>query len=502
MITQKTENFVKILARGGIIIFTGSIIGKVFRFLFFICLIRVLGASLYGLYSIGQSIVDILTNIGLLGDGKGFIRFAAGFHQENDTPRLRGMIKSYIFICLALSSIIAITLFLNVGYLSSRVFHSRDLAGVLKIFALSFPFYIFSLIVIPIGFAFQKVEYKVIIQELAQPVINIIAVIIIFFLGARLYGAVAAFFISSVITAILGFYLLKGLYPKVTPGSKAIFEIKKLVVYSLPIIGILFCYYLLFRLDRIILGMYRTPFEVGIYSAASNTAICILVFSGIFDASFLPVITQLYHNNDNAELKRLYNCLTMWVACIAFIPCLILIIFNKEVVSLFGRGLNAAEPVLVILSISFFIDIIYGQGRQLLQMSSHQNTELVNSLAMIILNVALNLILIPSFGIMGAAFAFLFTKIAMSVVRTTELRVIFGFIPFNSRYLKFLAYVIFSMALGILTLTNSNIVLKSTMTVFIFLIFILIIYKLRLEEDVIVWNLLKSKLAVNGFMDL
>ncbi len=134
-------------------------------------------------------------------------------------------------------------------------------------------------------------------------------------------------------------------------------------------------------------------------------------------------------------------------------------------------------------------------------MGSHQNTEFVNSVVMIILNIVLNLILIPSFGVIGAAFAFLFTIVVMSVVRTIELRIFFSFVTFNSRYLKLLAYVIFLVAIGFLTLISSSIIFKLTIAIFILSLFILLIYKFRSEEDIAIWNSLRSKLASYGFMN-
>lgn len=495
MADQKIENLLKIIAGGGFIIFVGSIIGKILRFAFFVCLTRVLGASLFGLYSIGQSIVDSVTNIGLLGDGRGFIRFAASFIHDGDTPRLKGMVQSYIGVCLLLSIVIAASLFFGAGYLSFCRFHNSALIGVLKIFALSIPFYILALIVIHVGYAFQRMEYKVIIQEVSQPVINIVTIIIIFALGGRLYGAVTGFFVSSFITAILGFYLLKSLCPEVLSKSKCIFETKKLIIYSLPLIGIIFCYYLLFRLDRIMLGIYRTPFEVGIYSVASNTAIGIIAFSGIFEACFAPVIAQLYHSNKKEELAKIYNCITSWGMALSFIPCVILLIFNKEILLLFGKDFTSARFALIILSISYSIEIIPGQLRQLFQMSSHQNLEFINSLLMITLNLILNLIFIPLFGIVGAASAFLLTAIIISIIRVIELKVIFGFLPFNSRYLKFLLFAAFAVFISLLTIINMGFILELIIAIFILAFFVWFIFKFKSEEDIILWNMFRSKIV-------
>lgn len=489
------EKLIKIVAKGGFIIFTGSIIGRILRFIFIILLSRILGASLYGLYSIGQSIIDIVTNISLLGDGRGFIRFAAVFIDNKDAPRLTGMVRGYTFVCSAISLFIAASLFLGAEYVSLRFFHNSSLTGVLKIFALSFPFYILSLIVVPIGYAFQRMEFKVIIQEVAQPLINIVAITIIFIIGGNLYGAVGGFFVTAFVTAVLGFYLLKSLYPQVLSSCECIYEIKQLVTYSLPLVGVFFCYYLLFRLDRILLGIYHTPFEVGVYSAVSNTAVGILAISGIFDACLAPALAQLYHSHKKEELKKIYACATSWGIALAFIPSVAIIIFNREITWLFGKDFSSAWFVLIIFSIACLIEIIPGQSRQLFQMSSHQNLEFANSIGMIVLNLIFNLTLIPSLGGAGAALAFLFTIIIISIIRTIQLKAIFGFLPFNSRYLKLLAHITFAIVFSLLTAASINILFKLIVATVVLLSFFWQVISSRSEEDMIIWNSFKSRVA-------
>lgn len=492
------ENLVKVVAKGGFIIFVGSVIGRILRFIFFICLSRVLGASLYGLYSIGQSIIDIVTNISLLGDGRGFIRVAAIFIENKDNARLKGMTRGYIFICLSISLFIAASLYFCADQFSLNLFHNPALTGVLKIFALSFPFYIFALIVIPIGYAFQRMEYKVIVQEIAQPLISIIAVIIIFSLGGRLYGAAGGFFISSFITAIFGFYLLKNLYPHVFLTSKSIYEIKNLIIYSLPLIGVSFCYYFFLRLDRILLGVYRTPFEVGVYSAVSNTAIGIMAFNGIFETSLAPIVAQLYHSNKKDELKMMYYCATSWGMALAFISSVVLIVFNKEILALLGRDFSSGWFILIIFSLSYFIEIILGQLKQLFQMSSHQNLEFINSFVMVVLNFIFNMLLIPPFGIHGAGFAFFFTILSISIIRSIELKVIFGFLPLNFRHLKLLAHIAVAIIFIFLIADSINIFLKCIVAALVILSFFWHVFISKTAEDIIIWNAFKSKMVQCG----
>jgi len=139
------------------------------------------------------------------------------------------------------------------------------------------------------------------------------------------------------------------------------------------------------------LGAYRSAYEVGIYSAASNIAMFMLAFTGILETGFTPVIAQLYHAERKDDLIKIFNCVTFWGVSFAFLPCLGIIIFNKEAMALFGNDFTIGSAVSIVIAVSLLIEIIPGQLRQLFQMSSHQKAEFINSSVMVIANVIFNL---------------------------------------------------------------------------------------------------------------
>jgi len=487
------EYLVKLVAKSGMLIFAGSMIGKALRFLFYIIVIRVLGASLYGLYSLGQSLIDIVTNVALLGDGRGVVRFGAEFLENKDSSRFKGMILLYLYACSLASIFIATLIFIFSGYISVHFFHEEALKNVLKMFAFGFPFYIFALSSIPIGYVLHKVEYKVIVQEIFQPLASIVTVVVMFLLGWRLYGAVGAFIISSIASALLGWYLIKRIFPDIISKTYAIFQIKRLFIYSVPIILILFSYYLILRIDRIILGMNRSAYDVGIYSAVSNTAIMVFAFSGIFEAGFAPIMAQLSSGGRIEELKKIYNLVTIWGASLTFVPVIILMIFNQEFLAIFGSEFKASGYILIILTLAFFIEVIPGQLKQLFQLSSKQNMELFNSLLMVIANILFNFLLIPRFGMMGASLAVFSTFVLISIIRLIEVKWFYKFVPFSSRYIRLLVFIFCSIVISINYITKLGFPLRILSAGLITAGFVILFYKLKSGEDMLIWNAIKRK---------
>jgi len=492
--TETTGNLIRLVAEGGIIVLGGSIIAKIIRFILHVILARILGVINYGMYSLGQSVIDILAYIGSLGDGKGMVMFGAIYLSEEDYPRLKGMIVGFLLLSFSISVILSMILFVFADYIALRIFHDFGLAAVFRMFSFGMPFYILTIGCTAIAITFRKVKYKIFIQDMCQPIVNIIAVVVMFILGIKLAGALWGFIASSIASAFLGLFLVKKSFSRRWINVAGIFEIKKLLFYSAPVIFIISIYFLIFEIDKIMLGIMCSPGDVGIYSVASNIAMIILMFYGIFEASFSPIMAQLYHHGRIFKLKKIYNLVTFWGIWLAFLPCLCFLFFSREILSLFGNDFEIGRWVLIILTVAFFIEITFGLARQLLQMCGKQNIEFFNSLICIFVNLILNLILIPRFGIIGAALATSISLLVISLIRLFEIRIIFGFVPFSQKCLKFFIFSIVIIFISLTLVINIELVPRFILATCIFISFVLISSKSLTREDLLVWGSLRRRI--------
>jgi O-antigen/teichoic acid export membrane protein len=175
---------------------------------------------------------------------------------------------------------------------------------------------------------------------------------------------------------------------------------------------------------------------------------------------------------------------------------LCLVIFNSEVLSLFGLEFKSAGWILIILVFAFFIEIIPGQLKQLFQMSSKQNMELANSLGMIAVNILLNILLIPRFGMTGAAFALLLTFAFVSIVRLVETSRFYHFSPFTLRYVKVLVYIFCSLFISVNYLLKMDLIYRILFAALILAGFSFLSYKFKSSEDILIWKAIKRRLYI------
>lgn len=173
---------------------------------------------------------------------------------------------------------------------------------------------------------------------------------------------------------------------------------------------------------------------VGIYKTCTNISMLAATLLVALNTTVQPKITQLYTQNNLEEVKRIAvksSKLIFWLSVPAFI---VLIGFSKYVMWLYGNEFLKGAMALSILTIGQVINTLCGPTAQLLNATGYHKQFRNISFIGAVVNILLNLILIPRFGIEGAAVANAVSMVAWNIVCTFYIKQKFGFyivyIPF------------------------------------------------------------------------
>ncbi|MEE9189144.1 MAG: polysaccharide biosynthesis C-terminal domain-containing protein, partial [Candidatus Neomarinimicrobiota bacterium] len=246
--------------------------------------------------------------------------------------------------------------------------------------------------------------------------------------------------VPTVISTVVGYFMIAKFLRRLTGvhfGSviKASFD-WKLLKFSTPLMFAMIIGTILNWTDIMMLGFFTNIESVGLYHPAARTAglirVILLAFSGIY----MPMMAQYFSKNDSIRMQMLIKLVARWILTLA-VPCLILLLtFPSKVMLLFGVQYVEAQGVLQILAIAIFIQTISGIGGSTLVVTGYPKVNLYNALAALGVNITLNIILIPQFGIMGAALATLISLIIIAVARIVEIRLLNQLTLVNMKYLK------------------------------------------------------------------
>ena len=154
---------------------------------------------------------------------------------------------------------------------------------------------------------------------------------------------------------------------------------------------------------------------------------------------------------------------------------------------LFGGQYVIASNALQVLAFAAFVQTIFGGGGHTLTMTGFTNINLFNSVIAVVTNVILNIMWIPVYGIMGAAYATLVSMLVLGGLRLVEVQ---KFVKINPFSLKLLKPVIAGSGMYlILTLIKPSILpLHTILSLFIVSIvgslsFYLILWLLKFDDD-------------------
>lgn len=430
------ERLTKKIAEGASITLFGGVFGRGVNFFFNILLGRVLGASYYGIYALGYSIVEVLQNFSMLGLQNGVVRYVSLHRGEGHPDRVKGTLISAISISAVSSLIVGGMLFLLSDVIALKIFNNPDLRQVLKGLSFALPFNAIVITSTASARSFLKIKYDVGVRMVFHPTVQFLAVSLVFLAGLRLLGVIYAVVMSSVLSAILGIYFLIKIFPKILSDLQPSYQTKKLLKFSIPVLLVGLSYLVLVRTDRLMLGYLESPTSVGIYNAAAKVALLTGIVLNSLNSIFSPMISDLYNRKQIALLKSLFGIVTKWAFSLTLSLSIIMVFFSKNIMNLFGSEFVAGWSVLTLLAFAQLINAGTGSVGYMLQMSGRQNVELANTLSLVVINIALNIWFIKHFGVVGAALATALAIIMINVVKLIEVHKMMNVHPYSAKFLK------------------------------------------------------------------
>ncbi|MBN1762684.1 MAG: flippase [Methanomicrobia archaeon] len=497
------DNSLRKVAKGTGIGFIGFFIGAVFGYFSRIILARFLGATDYGLISLGFAAMSLTAAVSLVGLQGGVTRYVAFYKGRGDKGGIKGTIEGAVKIALPLSLIFTFSLFSGSQWISINVFHEPHLTSVLRIFSIAVPFFSLSIIFVAAIAGFQDMRYVAYVDQVFQNTLKLVAIVALLVLGFGVLGAAWGWALAIIAMPFLGFYFLeKKVFPVLNTPIKATSLERELLSFSWPLLFATLSAVVMNWTDTFMLGYFSSAQEVGIYNAAHPTAALIYFVFMSFSGIFMPVISELHARNRSDELKITYSAVTKWILSLALPAFLLITLFSRSVITiLFGDEFITGSTALAILAFGYIIQAMLGLSGRIIQALGRTKIILVCNVIGAASNVGLNLYLIPLYGINGAAVATALSIILMIGLIFTFAYRISGMQPFKFSHLKPVITSIIAVLIvyGITkyAFVVSFLVLIAMLPVFFVLYFILLLVVKGFDkEDVMIMRAIDQRLGI------
>ena len=437
---EPLNDSLKKIARGTGVAMIGIFLGLLLGFIVKITIARHGLQANYGLFSLALVVLNLCMTLACLGLHEGIARYIAYFSARGEVVKVRETIAVSLKLTTATSLIISAVLFFSAEAIALNIFHAPDLITALRIFAIAVPFLTLVTILVAAFRGFGRVEPAAFSQPVLINVLFLMFLSISIFLDSRFITTYYAYLASLIITfTVLAIYTVRKLPQQIMfTGSKADITVRKeLLIFSLPLLGTAMLSMILVWTDTLMLGYFKTPQVVGLYNAAYPLAMLISQPLAALLLVYTPIATSLYSQNLMAELRRNYAVLTKWLTLLTMPLFLVLCLFPEAVINLcFGTAYITATPALRILSIGFIVKNLFGPNGGTLLAIGDSRFMMWSVLTATIVNVLLNISLIPPLGIVGAAIASAISLTLMSIIISVRLYRLCRAQPLSKNLLK------------------------------------------------------------------
>ena len=388
-------------------VFFSSVITLVIGFLIRPLLARWLGPEGLGFYSIILMVYSITLIFGSFGLPMALTKYVSEFKKDN--KKLSQFATSGLLSSLIFGTIVGFILY----FLSEIIADFFDMPKLLipiKLLACVLPFAAFLEGQINILNGLRAMKHFTVLV-ISQQILMICFIIVFIALGYGINGAVIGILLSSMITVVFGQFILKRFinldFDELIPNMKKIipFGGKLAATNSVNTINT--------RLDIIMVGYFLMATDVGYYSVALALSQFFWFIPLSIQRITYPFTAQYWNEEDHEMLKKMLSKVMKISTLILLLVGLVITFFAGDIIFiLFGEGFTYAIIPLFILLIGAIIRgcICQPIGGSLTAIN-RPDLPLKISIFMISVNMLLNILLIPKFGIIGAAIA---TSISLS----------------------------------------------------------------------------------------
>lgn len=428
----------KKVAKGTGLVLMGTFLGTLLGLITRIITVRYITTTEFGLLSLALVIVNILAILSSLGFENSVPRYISYALGKKEYTKVWATIKSSLKISLLLSIILSFTLF----FLSPKIanlFHKSSLITPIRILTFTVPLMVLSNLLISILRGLEDVKAKIYFQNIFPFGIKIILLSFVILLGLSFKGVLYAYLLGSLLTLVLIIHYAKkrisSFIPKVSNSSLSL--TRELVAFSLPLLGTSISTMIMAWTDTIMLGYFKPADVVGLYNVALPLSRFIALPLGALAFIYLPIASQLYAQGKLKEMKRLYASVTKWTFFITLPVLLCMLLAPKSILSLlFGKKYIGASIALQLLVIGKFVHTFLGPNGMTMISLGRTGIILLCTLVSALSNIILNLLLIPKYGLAGAAGASAFSLALANILLSGFILKFSNIHPFSKNYLK------------------------------------------------------------------
>jgi len=421
------------MARGGGLNLLGALCSQGALFLVMLLLARDLGTAEVGRYAQCYALLALLGLLSLSGFRAGLTRFVAVHLADDDPASIRGTVRLGLSISAAAAALIGAAL-AAAAPLVAEVLNDPGLTDGLRLVALALPAAVVCEAALAATRGWRTQRPFTLVGQLYEPGARLVFTALALLAGLGVTGALWAVVVAAWTAAVLALGALLRLMRTVAPAPPA-YRPRQLFGFSTVSWASSLASTGLIWIDTLLLGAFGSE-DIGVYTVATRLVTVAIFVLAPINAAFGPYIAYLYHRELLPEVRRVYRAATGWVVRLSLPAFVALLVFPAALLPLFGPGFADGATVTVVLAVGQLVNAATGPCGTLLNMSGRVSLNMLDNIGALVLNIGLNVWLIPAYGIVGAAVAWSASLVVVNLVRVAQVWWLVRAVPVTAGLLK------------------------------------------------------------------
>jgi O-antigen/teichoic acid export membrane protein len=435
------------LARGSALNIVGSVVQQASMFFTTALIARALGSGDLGAYALVYAMLSILGLVAMCGFRAALTRFVAIQLADDDDARVRGTIRLCLGVSVGLALLI-MALLLAFAPVLGRVFHGHHIVTGILCVALALPGATLRDTALAATQGWRTQRAFTMIGWIYEPLVRLVLTAVLIVLGFGVVGAWAALLFGTWTAAGAAWLALRRRTARLRRDA-IVTQAREIFSFSMVSWGTTLASQGLIWADTLLLGHFKSAGEVGVYTVATRLVTLAVFVMAPINAAFAPQFAHHFHRGERAAMAQTYTAATGWILRLSLPAFAVLIIFPGGLLALFGSDYRTGAAVTVSLAVGQFVNALTGPCGTALNMAGRVDLNMMNNIAALVLNIGLNLWLIPTHGAYGAAIAWMVSLSLVNLARLLETYLVVHSWPFDLGTVKALGAGIVASAVAV-----------------------------------------------------
>ncbi|MER7073558.1 lipopolysaccharide biosynthesis protein [Terrabacter sp. NPDC000476] len=463
---EDTSPALRRIARGGTANLVGAAVTGVAQFALTVVVTRLLSQAEAGVFFSTTSLFLLAVVVGNLGSNVGLVYFLSRCRALGRTDLVGAYLSAALRPVVVVSVLLAVGLFVSAPELARITVPDQAELGstVLRVLSLFIPLASLENVTLAGTRGLGTMRPNMLVALVGRPVLQLLLVALALVLGLHVAAVSAGWSVAYLATGVAAIAWLRrlaraarhdatGTAATAPPAGDAQDEPdahrvgRQFWAFSSPRALTSILQIAMQRLDIVLVGALAGAGAAAVYTAATRFVVVGQTLGTALGNASDPRIAEGMARDDRTDVSRIYQTSTAWLVTLTWPMFLMLVVYRDSMLAVFGSGYTSAQSTLVVLSLAMLLSTLCGTVDSIIMMAGHTSWNLANAVVAAAVMFGLDVLLIPTWGVFGAAVGWASAIVVRNVVALAQARIALQLHPFGRATLIAVGLVLVSFLL-------------------------------------------------------